>query len=492
MSRFSQNTRTAYCRQPVQHVLLDIGYPMTPLHIKTTITALQNVLTLACSLRGGIRIPGFGVSVINKTFELIYWTDVLRGNFSKVLPALNSVESYAAVNEKLSEQEFQDCLNLGILSVIEEFKTRHNGMPGGSTGNFMPLLQITLITRKTGLPILEFLEKLLHNIEKTQLKRIQVAELTSYGENSFQLLQMPSRRVQNSLAFIELVYLTDSEDKMQDFFKIWLCDCDSDQEHLRLLFPGKSKTKIDFTVKCDIRESIINTLSLPYGHRYQIQTDFFSFQFGGNSVGKNSSKDLPIFELEVIARVSLSGLCESFVFGFPHRLYPTQCWRLDWEEILYNQQCFATICQYLTENEIYLLTRIKAQHRSDQVFGFYILVAGDKSLLLKSVASAEITLPSQDAAHSGQISEELLIKMSNNLTDLPLIQDFNPQLFISGLYTALNHNLIHVSSLGAESGLRSFHPAFDNSEQEDGKHKRTKKISQQHSSLQIDLNPSSK
>ncbi|XP_046990228.1 uncharacterized protein LOC124595509 [Schistocerca americana] len=94
MSRFSQNTRTAYCRQPVQHVLLDIGYPMTPLHIKTTITALQNVLTLACSLRGGIRIPGFGVSVINKTFELIYWTDVLRGNFSKVLPALNSVESY--------------------------------------------------------------------------------------------------------------------------------------------------------------------------------------------------------------------------------------------------------------------------------------------------------------------------------------------------------------------------------------------------------------
>jgi len=52
---------------------------------------VQNVLVLACSIRGGCRIPAFGLAMINKSFQNLYSLDIIRGNFAKIVAAFNSL-----------------------------------------------------------------------------------------------------------------------------------------------------------------------------------------------------------------------------------------------------------------------------------------------------------------------------------------------------------------------------------------------------------------
>jgi hypothetical protein len=51
-----------------------------------------------------------------------------------------------------------------------------------------------------------------------------------------------------------------------------------------------------------------------------------------------AANDVPVYELEVLACLSSISICQSQLFGQPARLYPTQCWHTEWEELLANQQ----------------------------------------------------------------------------------------------------------------------------------------------------------
>ena len=41
------------------------------------------------------------------------------------------------------------------------------------------------------------------------------------------------------------------------------------------------------------------------------------------------------------------GVCESVLYGTPHILKPTTCWKLDWEELERNHHHFNALCQLL-------------------------------------------------------------------------------------------------------------------------------------------------
>jgi hypothetical protein len=55
--------------------------------------AVQNVLVLACSIRGGSRIPAFGLAMINQNFQNVCGLEPIRGNFSKIVAAFNSLSN---------------------------------------------------------------------------------------------------------------------------------------------------------------------------------------------------------------------------------------------------------------------------------------------------------------------------------------------------------------------------------------------------------------
>ena len=45
--------------------------------------------------------------------------------------------------------------------------------------------------------------------------------------------------------------------------------------------------------------------------------------------------------------LTLQGICESVLYGTPHILKPTTCWKLDWEELERNHHHFNALCQLL-------------------------------------------------------------------------------------------------------------------------------------------------
>ena len=45
--------------------------------------------------------------------------------------------------------------------------------------------------------------------------------------------------------------------------------------------------------------------------------------------------------------LTLQGVCESVLYGTPHILKPTTCWKLDWEELERNHHHFNALCQLL-------------------------------------------------------------------------------------------------------------------------------------------------
>jgi hypothetical protein len=92
--------------------------------------------------------------------------------------------------------------------------------------------------------------------------------------------------------FIELTEVAGTDKNLESLFKMWLLDCDIDREHLRisLLSSVNLSGSTSPVLKCDIGECLVNPLSLPFGHRYQIQTDFCSIQLGGSGLTKSAGK----------------------------------------------------------------------------------------------------------------------------------------------------------------------------------------------------------
>lgn len=45
MSRYKPDTRAAFSRQPAHYLLLDVGYPMTPTQIRSTIMVFPTYST---------------------------------------------------------------------------------------------------------------------------------------------------------------------------------------------------------------------------------------------------------------------------------------------------------------------------------------------------------------------------------------------------------------------------------------------------------------
>ena len=60
------------------------------------------------------------------------------------------------------------------------------------------------------------------------------------------------------------------------------------------------------------------------------------------------------YYLQPKSLLQLDGICESVVYGLPHVVKPTSCWKLEWEELEKNQNLFVGVCSYL-QKEVLIL-----------------------------------------------------------------------------------------------------------------------------------------
>ncbi|GLG99584.1 Uncharacterized protein GBIM_06018 [Gryllus bimaculatus] len=238
-------TRTAFHSQPAQHLLIDVGNPMTPQILRFIIEAVANVITLANSMYGGVRVPEFGMSFININYCNVLQFVHVRGNLPKINKSFKSLEDMSTSREK----------------PISQF------------------VVITIVTLRDGSKIQEYLEDIVKSFSIEKLKKIHILQIT---ESINDLTKIG--------VLVDHTQITLNSFKLEQFFKLWLLDCDTSQEHICIHFNN-----------C------------------------------------NNKKHIPVYNLTITKRISGSGVCESLLFGLPQKLSPTKCWQLEGNDSTINQ-----------------------------------------------------------------------------------------------------------------------------------------------------------
>ena len=131
----------------------------------------------------------------------------------------------------------------------------------------------------------------------------------------------------------------------------------------------------------------------------------------------------------------MQSVCESVLYGLPHVLLPTTCWKLDWEVLESNQQYFNALCISLQErvsiysepSHLYYVLTLQgmmllacaeqpssSSSSSSSVVRphFLLLPSPSFTLLIKSVAVSELLLPA-DLPAAGEGERPTLLAQEN-------------------------------------------------------------------------------
>ncbi|PVD34072.1 hypothetical protein C0Q70_05334 [Pomacea canaliculata] len=124
------------------------------------------------------------------------------------------------------------------------------------------------------------------------------------------------------------------------------------------------------------------------------------------------------------------------------------CWRLAWEELKTNAANLRGLCQELVSKKQAVLLQLK--HQSGVVESslplfprglFILLPALNNTLLLKAIANKELLLPStvSDTFLDAATHDTSVLRVQSSLTQVPLVEEFNPLNYSSGLAAVLLH-----------------------------------------------------
>lgn len=166
------------------------------------------------------------------------------------------------------------------------------------------------------------------------------------------------------------------------------------------------------------------------------------------NVYTNKNTTVPIHKLQILHAIPRSELCESVLFGIPLIVVPTACWTIDWKELDQNQNNFNALCDELVKKDQVLLLRmfeentlfLNAKVKPVMASGYFILMSSERNLLIKSVISEELLLPSNRQQFLKQTSLESELRIQASLSQLNICSSYNPLKFNAGLFEALKQS----------------------------------------------------
>ncbi|XP_044284351.1 meiosis 1 arrest protein [Varanus komodoensis] len=240
---------------------------------------------------------------------------------------------------------------------------------------------------------------------------------------------------------IDLQAVEDDTVALEMFFKTWLHDHDTSQEHLHLLLPsgalGQSAVPraSQVCVKCDVQERLLSPTLLPADCGGTASVDNATSPFwAARSHGQTPPK------LRVLRALKTEGLCESVLFGLPLVIKPTSCWQMNWDELEANQHTFQALCHCLREREWLLLARYELRGETGgagAAASYQVLLPSGSSLLLRPVATRELLLPCSFPLLPVNAPDTALCTMESILDSLVVEPAYNPLSVTTHLYGVL-------------------------------------------------------
>uniref|UniRef100_A0A3B3UA59 Meiosis 1 associated protein n=1 Tax=Poecilia latipinna TaxID=48699 RepID=A0A3B3UA59_9TELE len=359
--------------------------------------ALDNFLSLACSLDGPCRIPLLSLYAISRQPECLLPFVQVRGNLARLQSCVEELRSIPGESCIKSAAKGGDLLRQAVLDSLQQFKQfiRHTSTGNQACSN----ASVTVVTSQPGRSLIHQLESGLKGADLVPLRRLLVVQIVGTNDWSQDSHSPEATMTEDSLMLgteVDLQQVENSVFAMEMVLKAWLQEQGGDREHLHLLLPSPSDSPLPVCVKCDMLERLISPALVPSTPSLGVKTESVR-DFLPAVKGPGNQSPTPQ-RLRVIKVLHADGVCESVLYGLPLVIRPTTCWQLDWDEMETNNSLFHALCQTLRNQDLFLLLRVEPDKKSSAggsgVCSHYVLQPSPSvSLLLKPVASRELLLP---------------------------------------------------------------------------------------------------
>ncbi|XP_061066968.1 meiosis 1 arrest protein isoform X1 [Eubalaena glacialis] len=411
-SKGPSNSTQIY-QQPPRLLIVHIALPSWADLCSNLCEALQNFFSLACSLMGPSRMSLFSLYIVQNQHECILPFVQVKGNFARLQACISELR---ILQREGCFRPQATSLQLAIKDGLQQFK-QYSGHMTTSAALTYTSLEITVLTSQPGKEVVKQLEEGLKDTDIVRVRRLQVVEITK-GVLECMDSASPVEEASNDESSIlgtdiDLQTIDNDVVSMEIFFKAWLHNNGTDQEHVHLLLPSRSFSNISrardnptdiidiiisVCLKCDLQERLLSPSLLPGTADGSLRMDDPKGDFSTlyQMVSQSSASR---YKLRVIKALKSSGVCESLTYGLPFILRPTSCWQLEWDELETNQQHFHALCHSLLKREWLLLAKgeplSQGHSLREPASTFYVILPSrSPSLLVKAVATRELMLPS--------------------------------------------------------------------------------------------------
>uniref|UniRef100_H0WHT4 Meiosis 1 associated protein n=1 Tax=Otolemur garnettii TaxID=30611 RepID=H0WHT4_OTOGA len=439
-------------QQPPRLLIVHIALPSWADICSNLCEALQNFFSLACSLVGPSRMSLFSLYMVQNQHECILPFVQVKGNFTRLQACISELRM---LQREGCFRTQSTSLRLAVEDGLQQFKQyiRHVTTSAALT---YTSLEITVLTSQPGKEVVKQLEEGLKDTDLVRVRRLQVVEVTK-GILEHMASASPAEDSSNDESSslgteIDLQTIDNDTISMEIFFKAWLHNSGTDQEHLHLLLPSRGFNNISratdnpMCLKCDLQERMLSPSLLPGTADGTLRMDDPKGDFS-TLYQMASQSSASRYKLQVIKALKSSGVCESLTYGLPFILRPTSCWQLDWDELETNQQHFHALCHSLLKREWLLLAKGEplspgySQRTSASTF-YVIMPSCSLTLLVKAVATRELILPNPFPLLSEDPPDDSLKIVESLLDSLELEPTYNPLQVWSHLYSHLSSTFV--------------------------------------------------
>uniref|UniRef100_UPI003AADF5FE meiosis 1 arrest protein n=1 Tax=Centroberyx gerrardi TaxID=166262 RepID=UPI003AADF5FE len=434
---------SSFLRQPPRVLIVEALPPWWSETGTVLCEALDNFLSLACSLDGPCRIPLLSLYAIGRQQECLLPFVQVRGNLARLRSCVEELRSIPGEGCIRGPARGGELLRQAVLDSLQQFKqyTRHTSAGNQASNNTS--VEVTVVTSQPGRGVVRQLEAGLKGADLVSLRRLLVVQINTAADWGHDTPSPEDTHTETDDCLmlgteVDLQRVDNSVVAMETVLKAWLHEQGGDREHLHLLMPSNLQNPM--CVKCDMQERLLSPALFPLAPNLGVKTESIRDFLPAAKASANHSP--PPQRLKAIKALRADGVCESVLYGLPLVIRPTTCWQLDWDEMETNHNLFHALCHTLRSRDLFLLVRLEPVQNSTAgvsgVYSHYVLQPSPSlSLLLKPVVSRELLLPCSLPVSNQDPPPDAMQAIQACLVQLDEDFVFNPLSLSSSLYQHL-------------------------------------------------------
>ncbi|XP_035531619.1 meiosis 1 arrest protein [Morone saxatilis] len=269
---------SSFPRQPARVLIVEALPPWWSETCTVLCDALDNFLSLACSLDGPCRIPLLSIYAISRQQECLLPFVQVRGNLARLHSCVEELRSIPGEGCIRGVTRGGELLRQAVLDSLQQFKQyiRHTST-GNQAGN-NTAVEVTVVTSQSGRAIVRKLETGLRDADLVSLKRLLVVQIycaADWGQDnpSPEATQAETEDCLMLGTEVDLQQVENSVFTIEMVLKAWLQEQGGDREHLHLLLPSPLDNPIPVCVKCDMQERLISPALIPLNPNLGVKTE---------------------------------------------------------------------------------------------------------------------------------------------------------------------------------------------------------------------------